>query len=376
MDFEGSPDWISGVEAVLLGGIQTGLNDFVRSQMSVFKNVARLLNGGESVVLATVLDRSGSAPRSAGSRMAVCANGSSFGTVGGGILEARVRELAADVFKSHETMVTGFSLSDEDASMMGMVCGGKARVIMHFLDASESGQNRFYQNLATAQGACRQGLLITRIPPEAGRRPENSLLCKDGFVTGTLDPAMVRELAVRFRGRQPNVVKYGREEFLVEPLSRQGSAFIFGAGHIGRELAPLVKLVGFRTIVLDDRQEFASRVRFPNVDSVRVIDSFETAMDKIDIEGDGYIVIATRGHAHDKAVLGLALATEAAYIGMVGSKTKRDAIYEKLLEEGFTAADLKRVHCPIGLDIGAETPEEIALSIVAELVQVRAAANQ
>jgi xanthine dehydrogenase accessory factor len=196
---------------------------------------------------------------------------------------------------------------------------------------------------------------------------------KNGSCNGTFDIVPAGQVAVLFGGgRLPGLVRYGEEDFFVEPLSMEGSVFIFGAGHVGLELAPLAKLVGFRTIVLDDRPEFANRERFPSADAVIVPHSFKNALDGLDIDEQSYIVILTRGHVHDKTVLGQALATRAGYIGMIGSKKKRDATYEALLAEGFTRADFKRVHSPIGVGIGAETPEEIAVSIVAELIQVRA----
>jgi xanthine dehydrogenase accessory factor len=130
--------------------------------------------------------------------------------------------------------------------------------------------------------------------------------------------------------------------------------------------------VGFRTVVLDDREEFADRGRFPWVDEIHVLESFERAMDGLVINDESYLVLVTRGHAHDRTVLAQALRTTAGYIGMIGSRRKREAIYAALLEAGFTPRDLERVHCPIGLDIGAETPEEIAVSILAELIQMRA----
>ena len=342
--------------------------------MSVFKGIAKLLSEGENLVLATIINRSGSAPRSAGSRMAVRSDGSILGTVGGGILEARVQELAAEVFENRRTLVRKFTLTPEDASRMGMICGGQVRVLIHFVDASETFKSRFYQDVAATLDAYRQALLVTLIPreEEISERPGCGLIGKDGSIKGTLDSALVREIAARFGGRQPDVVRYGEDDFLIEPLSNEGSVFIFGAGHISRELAPLTKLVGFRTTVLDDRQEFANRARFPSADAVLVPDSFEKALDGLDIDEESCLVIVTRGHAHDKTVLGKALATKAGYIGMIGSRRKRDAVYEALLKEGFTRADVERVHSPIGLDIGAETPEEIAVSIVAELIRARA----
>jgi xanthine dehydrogenase accessory factor len=342
--------------------------------MNIFKGIAKLLSEGESVVLATILDRSGSAPRSAGSRMAVRANRSIMGTVGGGILEARVQDLALEVFEKPRTMVRRFTLNAEDASRLGMICGGEVQVLIEFLDCSETVQSRFYDELSAVLSANRRALLVTRIPGEEGdfERSGHGLIFKDGSYTGALDPASVRETGGMFRGRQPGVIRYGEEHFFIEPLGREGSVFIFGAGHVAHELAPLSKLVGFRTTVIDDRQEFANSVRFPSADTVVVIDSFKDAMKGLDIERDSCLVIVTRGHAHDKTVLAQALATNAGYIGMIGSRKKRDAVYEALLEEGFTRKDIERVHCPIGLDIKAETPEEIAVSIVAELIQARA----
>jgi len=342
--------------------------------MSVFKGIAKLLSEGESVVIATIINRSGSAPRAVGSRMVVRSNSSILGTVGGGILEARVQELAAHVFKNRKSMVMKSTLTAEEASGMGMICGGEVRILIHFVNASEPVQSRFYQDVAAALDAYRQATLVTLIPREEGdfERLDHGLIGKNDLFTGTLDPALIREVVVRFDGRQPDVVRYGKEEFLVEPLSKEGSVFIFGAGHVSRELSPLAKLVGFRTIVLDDRQEFANSARFPSADEVLVPDSFQYALNGLDIDVESFLVIVTRGHAHDQVILRQALLTKAGYIGMIGSRRKRDAIYEALLNEGFTRTDLERVHSPIGLDIGAETPEEIAVSIVAELIRIRA----
>jgi len=171
---------------------------------------------------------------------------------------------------------------------------------------------------------------------------------------------------------QPVVIEFQGERFFVEPLCSEGSAYIFGAGHIGQKLAQLTKFVGFHTVVLDDREEFANRELLGSADRIVVLRSFDEAMKDLNIDEESYLVIVTRGHVHDKTVLGQALRTRARYIGMIGSRTKRDATYEVLTKEGFAAGDFARVHAPIGLNIGAETPEEIAISIVAELIQARA----
>jgi xanthine dehydrogenase accessory factor len=345
--------------------------------MSLFKSIANLLAGGESIVLATIVQRSGSAPRAVGSRMVIRPDGSILGTIGGGILEARVQDLAAEVFANHKTLVRDVTLTAEDACRMGMICGGQVRVLIQIVDAAEALQSQFYRDIAAALEAHRQAWLVTSLPRGEGacERPDHGLLGKDGAFTGTLDVVLLQAIVAQFGGRQPEVIRHGRRGFLVEPLCREGSVIIFGAGHISQELAPLAKRVGFRTIVLDDRREFANRGRFPCADEVLVLDSFEQALDGLTIDEESYLVLVTRGHAHDKTVLRQALATPAGYIGMIGSRSKRDAIYEALLKEGATRGDLERVHSPVGIKIGAETPAEIAVSIVAELIQARAGRN-
>lgn len=138
------------------------------------------------------------------------------------------------------------------------------------------------------------------------------------------------------------------------------TVFLFGAGHVVQPFARLAAFVGFRVRVVDDRSELANAERF------------DDALQATPIDRHAFIVIVTRGHLHDQKVLMQALCTEGGYIGMIGSRRKCEHIFNTLLKQGFIAADLKRVHAPIGLAIEAETPEEIALSIVAEMVKVRA----
>ena len=342
--------------------------------MNLFKTIATLLAQGESLVLATILDRSGSAPRAAGSRMIVRSDGSILGTIGGGILEARVIKLAGHSFESRSTLVRDFSLTAEDASLMGMICGGWVKVLIHYVDAGDPSQRALFENAGRVLDFGGHGWLVTRIPreDEPAAPPGQGFLDRGQRAVGTLDHGLVRAVAAGFPGRQPGVARHDAERFLVEPVGREGCVVIFGAGHVSRELAPLVKLVGFRTIVCDDREEFANRDRFPSADEVLVLSSFDGAMQVLDLDEASYLVIVTRGHAHDKKILEQALSTNARYIGMIGSMRKRDAIYGALLREGFSRSDLDRVSSPIGLDISAETPQEIAVSIVAELILVRA----
>lgn len=160
----------------------------------------------------------------------------------------------------------------------------------------------------------------------------------------------------------------GRDVF-VEPLAFPGTVHFVGAGHVALAAAHLARFAGFATVIMDDRADFASEKRFPQASTVKVLEDFNRCFGELG--ADDYVVIVTRGHLYDRDVLAQALRTDAGYIGMIGSRRKRDTIYTSLLDEGFLPTDLERVHCPIGMAIEAETPEEIGVSIIAELIQVR-----
>jgi xanthine dehydrogenase accessory factor len=158
----------------------------------------------------------------------------------------------------------------------------------------------------------------------------------------------------------------------VQPVDVRSTAYIFGAGHCGASLAPLLHSVGFYTVVIDDRADFANVTRLPLADHIMVPQSFDGVVRQLPIDENSYVVIVTRGHMHDRSVLQQCLATPAAYIGMIGSKRKVAETFRALQESGISPEAIARVHAPIGLAIGAETPEEIAVSIAAQLIQVRA----
>lgn len=161
------------------------------------------------------------------------------------------------------------------------------------------------------------------------------------------------------------------EEF-VEEFNLETTAYIFGAGHVGLALEPVLRYVNFKTAVIDDREEYANRERFPEAAEVKVLPDFKHSFDEIQTDENSYIVIVTRGHMGDYDVLKDALKQKSAYVGMIGSRKKNAMLFDMLRKEGYSEDDIARVHAPIGLSIKAETPEEIAISIAAEMIQVRA----
>ncbi|MGI6766486.1 MAG: XdhC family protein [Lentihominibacter sp.] len=158
----------------------------------------------------------------------------------------------------------------------------------------------------------------------------------------------------------------------VEEFKMESQAYIFGGGHVALALEPLLRHVDFRTTIIDDREDYANAERYPHAERTIVCDSFDNSFDEIETDEDSFIIIVTRGHKGDLQVLRQALKRPYAYLGMIGSRRKNEQLYKQLLSEGVTQEQIDTVYSPIGLDIKSETPEEIGISIVAEIIQVRA----
>lgn len=367
---------------------------------TLIKEIVNKLSSRESFVLATIISRNGSAPRTAGAQMIVNSDRSISGTIGGGLLEAESIQSAMEVFSSHSALIKEFLLTGKDAASTDMICGGRQEALIEYMDASDAELLTAYKAALHSQETRQHGWWIVQLP-----NPGDTItsvprwfIAADGVVTSRTgssvminvmlqnsttnsydsskeDPSLLMEVdkALINLGypREPVVVPAGRWRFSIDPLANFGTVYIFGAGHVSQKLAALTCLVGFRTVVLDDRQEFANQARFPEVNEIVVLKDNQTAFDEISLDEESYIVIVTRGHVHDKVILKQALMRGAVYIGMIGSKRKREEIYRSLEAEGFSRDDLEAVHSPIGLQIGAESPEEIAVSITAELIQAR-----
>ncbi len=161
-----------------------------------------------------------------------------------------------------------------------------------------------------------------------------------------------------------------RVEMFLDLIEAPPKMIIFGAGHIALPLSQIGKTIGFRIVVVDDREDFASRDRFPEADDVKVL-NFDKSADRLNIDSTTYLVLITRGHKHDEIILRSKACEKAAYIGMIGSKRRAAAVLASLKRDGYSQKFIDRIHTPIGVRIGSQTPEEIALSIAAEVVKVR-----
>lgn len=337
---------------------------------SVYREIVRLQQAGQRAALATPVRITGSVPCGNQSKLLIREDGSILGTIGGGLLEAEVLRQAPEVIESDRPLLLDFDLSQNSAPSAGMICGGACTVLIEPIRPDRATEVYAAAAQSEADGTCIA--LITALP-DANSFHKLALL-PDGSLVGstgdTITDRLLREIAER-RGVQ-EVPCYVTEPFgvCIQSITSLPPLFIFGAGHIAIPVAHLAELVGFRTAIIDDRCEFANAQRFPEANQVSVA-TVDEAFGKLGIDAAAYVVAITRGPVLDEEVVAHALRTPAKYIGMIGSKRKVATIRQLLHERGFGEADIARIHAPIGIDIGAQTVEEIALSIVAELVAVR-----
>ena len=341
----------------------------------VLMSAKRIIDNHESLVLATILKKSGSAPRGEGSNMMIRPDFTIEGSIGGGLVEAMIIKSAAKVFKEKSSCVENFLLSTENVVNVGTKGNGNLKILLEYIDCQDQLANDFYDEITKSMEKKKDFVIITKIP-EASQK-ESGLkkwICTEtGLFGAECDEiiSLITEIRENFHEMKHREAYFHDDTYFIEPFFTTENVVIFGAGHIGKVLADLCKVLGFYVVVVDDRNEFANAQRFETADEVIVADYFDRVTDRVKIDQHSFVIIVTRGHIYDKEVLAQMLLTDAQYIGMIGSRTKRNEVYQSLLEEGFTFRDLERVYSPIGLPIHGETPEELAVSIAAEMIQVR-----
>ncbi|MGB6014099.1 MAG: XdhC family protein [Nodosilinea sp.] len=304
-----------------------------------FQQLAQALNYGPAV-LATVISVRGSVPREVGARLVVDANGQTFNTIGGGAGEAKVLRQAQEVLKTGEKQFVDIDLSGAPQRQTQGVCGGHMRVWLECWqgEAAKSLVQQILQNLQKGQSVT----LVT--PLDSDNDP---YLADD---TVQIDPAIA----------------------FVETLQPPPTLLIVGAGHVGIQLAKVAHLIGFQIAVQDDRSEWANAEYYPQASQI-LTDGVEKAIVSLSTHQNLYAALVTRGYTYDLAALQALLQrpTPCQYIGMIGSEKRVRQVYGAIAAEGVPKEKLDAIYGPIGLDIGALTPEEIAVSICAELILVR-----
>ena len=292
---------------------------------------------GEDIALATVVETWGSSPRPLGSKMAVTRSGKMAGSVSNGCIEGAVFDEAQKILKSRAPRVAAFGVTDDVAFEVGLACGGHIEVFVQPLGPVH---RRLMKKLERDEPATLRTDLITG---------EAELV--DGAPSGA-------ELARR------------DGDLFVEPFRRPAHLIIIGAIHIAIPLHRLARTMGYRVTVVDARAKFATKERFPEADEL-IVAWPDEAMARLIIDNSTYVVILTHDPKFDLPALRSVLTKDAGYIGAIGSRKTNQNRFDALRAEGFTEAQLARVHGPIGLDLGGRGAEETALGILAEITAVR-----
>jgi xanthine dehydrogenase accessory factor len=350
----------------------------------IYTEIVKALGQRERLTLATLIARTGSAPRAVGAKYLVKEDGAAFGSIGGGCVEAEVWEEAQEVMKREKANVLHFNLTAKQLAEGGLICGGNVDI---FLEPLKEEFLKIYEDLIKIKQKGGSAILATLISVDGAflKGEGKVLMYLSGERVGSfshgeeLERKVLGESKAWLKETKPRVTvlhseqedsSWKKMEILLEPIFSEPTVYIFGAGHVSQQVAPLAKKVDFKVVVIDDREMFANRNRFPEADQV-IVSEFERCFDQLEIDHSSYIVIVTRGHLDDGFVLEQAVKTHARYIGMIGSKKKIDTLYQQLMKKGIPKSTLDQVCAPIGIDIHSETPEEIGVSIVAELIKVR-----
>ena len=344
----------------------------------IYPIVSRLLASGKKLILARVIHRSGSAPRDVGA-MCVVTKDELYGSVGGGSIEYQMVQSARRLLDAGNSSFYKFRMNNADVAETGMICGGDVDLFLEPIFPTNKAKSSLYHEVAKRINTHAPGILITRIADQisADKEDTNMFVLPDQKPLGAIEGAAQEYLDYdHLNTTHQDPIAYMASTdtapaLFIERIDLINRVVLFGAGHVSEYVARLAKMVGFHVTVIDDRAEFANKDRFPDADSI-IVEGFETVFKQLKISPASYILILTRGHLFDKNVLEQSLNTNAGYIGMIGSKRKRNLIYESLLEKGFPKKAMEKVYSPVGIAINAQTPEEIAVSIVAELIQKRA----
>lgn len=340
----------------------------------MIEEVIALVEKGEPAALSIITGTAGSTPRKAGTKMLVTREGIKYGTVGGGCGEAEVKRAALDVLDSKAPARLKVDLTGR-AAAEGMVCGGVMEVFIDYIEPGDRLSEDVFQSLRECFKKRERAYLITFISGGAkyGMLPGNKLLVAGGAQIAGANTGEAGEIISYICGEidwlKPQVVcdHTAGLELFIEPVIQPPELLILGGGHISLPLAGMAHLLGYSFTVIDDRPAFACRERYPDSGEV-LCGNFGEMLREIDIGPETQVVIITRGHKHDLFCLREVIRRPAGYIGMIGSRKKVREVMGQLEREGVEKALLEEVNSPIGLDIGAETPEEIALSIMAEIV--------
>jgi len=327
----------------------------------MLKTIKARLSAGEDLVLVTVIASSGATPRGAGARMLIAKEGRLGGTIGGGAVEYRSEQIAAKVLEEKSSLGHDFTLTKDDVQNLGMICGGACNVFFHYIPAGDAHTIALCEK---AEEQFRKGSDLWLLT-DVGQQDAMGLYTPDSGYWGISVPDNL------VLSRHPE--RTG--DIFAEQINTSGRVYVFGGGHVAQELVPVLTHVGFRCVVMDDREEFTKKDLFPTAEEI-ILGDFRKIFDYCAIGAEDYVCVMTRGHAFDTVVQAQVLKCHPTYCGVIGSKFKAAGVRKTLKEEyGLTEEELDLVTTPIGLPIKGETPAEIAISIAAQMILHRSERN-
>ncbi len=348
---------------------------------NIYLKIVEMLEKNTDLVLATVISTTGSTPQKPGSSVLFNTKGLVSGTIGGGIVENEVQDFALKKILSKKSGYLHFNLNKDVSNKEEAICGGKISVLV---DANPLYHLNVFREIWKSMSERIPGVLITMVTNVR----ETEVLVNRYWMTGStkpqlpgqfmekIDPEVMSMLATPdgYDFRKMELSIPGEEPsstFFLEPVFPLKHLVIAGAGHIGKVMSHLGKMLDFDVTVIDDRREFASADNLPDADNI-IIKEVSKAMHEVEKNSDTYIVIVTRGHSNDADALKPCIGSDAAYVGMIGSKAKIAKMHKDFIEKKWaTEEQWSRIFTPIGLEIGSKTVEEIGISIAAQLVMIR-----
>lgn len=337
----------------------------------------------DGLAIATVVRTSGSTPQKPGSSALLNSEGIIYGTIGGGVVEGRIITHAKDAIAKRHSGLFNYNLANSIANKEEAICGGEISILV---DANPVNSLQVFSEMQASISKENAGVLATMVTPFSDKEilinrywftkdktpelPEDFLNYLKSAVNEMIekgDPYDYREKTLSVADEEPSSV------FFLELVMPRKKLIIAGAGHIGRALTHLASRLDFEITIVDDRAEFANCMNIPEADRIIVGDIGKT-LSELPKDRNTFIVIVTRGHKDDASALIPCIGANVAYTGMIGSRSKVMAIHNEFINKGLaTDSQWEKIHAPVGLDVGSVTVEEIAVSIAAQLVQVRSA---
>lgn len=350
-----------------------------------FEQLDELRRHERRVAMATLVATRGTTPRREGAKMWVGEGGRILGSVTiGGCVDARVLQEADDVLRDGAPRLLTMSLGDADAWEIGLTCGGTVELLIEpvELDGVQHPVTAAYDVVRAEAAAGRSSVLVAPLGERGGSGPRASarlVVCEDGRTSGTLGSQALDRAAlergldvVRRATSRTEMVEAGGEgaRLFFELHGPATTLLVFGAGQVAIPIVRIAKVMGWHTVVVDGRERFATRERFPDADEIRIGILAEIAAE-LKYDASTFVILVAHDYKFEVPVLRVVLEREPAYIGLLGNSSRGAAVLRFLADEGASEEQIARVHVPIGLDIGARTPSEIALSVVAEALAVR-----